>query len=126
MFGNTPDFPINEQSRMVPVSPYAAAKLSAYHPTQIYRKTKNLFAAKGILFNHESPRRGRNFVTAKVVVGALAIKHGKRKVLELGNLDTSRDWGHAHDFVEAMWLLLQHSTPGDFVVATGEERMVRE
>jgi GDPmannose 4,6-dehydratase len=125
IFGNTPDFPINEQSRMIPVSPYAAAKLYAYHATQIYRVSKKLFAVNGILFNHESPRRGRNFVTAKIVVGALAIKHGKRETLELGNLDATRDWGHAKDYVYAMWLMMQHPTPDDYVVATGDERSVR-
>jgi GDPmannose 4,6-dehydratase len=126
MFGNTPDFPIDENSRMIPVSPYAAAKLYAYHATQIYRVSKNLFTVNGILFNHESPRRGRNFVTAKVVIGALAIKHGSRKKLELGNLESTRDWGHAKDFVRAMWLMLNHSEPDDYVIATGEERTVRE
>lgn len=126
MFGNTPDFPINENSRMIPVSPYAAAKLYAFHATQIYRVSKGLFASNGILFNHESPRRGRNFVTAKVVIGALDIKHGKRQKLELGNLESTRDWGHAKDYVEAMWLMLQNSTPDDFVVATGREVTVRE
>jgi GDPmannose 4,6-dehydratase len=126
IFGNTPDFPITEESRMIPVSPYAAAKLYAYHATQIYRVSKKLFAVNGILFNHESPRRGRNFVTAKIVVGALAIKHGRTHRLELGNLDASRDWGHARDYVRAMWLMLQHSRPDDYVVATGEERTVRD
>lgn len=126
IFGNTPDFPITEDSRMIPVSPYAAAKLYAYHATQIYRVSKKLFAVNGILFNHESPRRGRNFVTAKVVVGALAIKHGRRHKLELGNLDSTRDWGHAKDYVYAMWLMMQHAQPDDYVVATGEQRSVRD
>jgi GDPmannose 4,6-dehydratase len=126
MFGNTPDFPITEQSRMIPVSPYAAAKLYAYHATQIYRVSKRLFAVNGILFNHESPRRGRNFVTAKIVVGALAIKHGLSQRLELGNLDATRDWGHAQDYVQAMWLMMQHDRPDDYVVATGEQRSVRD
>jgi len=126
MFGNTPDFPITEESRMVPVSPYATAKLYAYHATRIYRVSKKLFAVNGILFNHESPRRGRNFVTAKVVVGALDIKHGRRQKLELGNLDSTRDWGHAKDYVCAMWLMMQHTQPDDYVVATGEQRSVRD
>lgn len=126
MFGNTTDYPINEQSRMVPVSPYAAAKLNAYHLTQIYRVSKKMFAVNGILFNHESPRRGLNFVTAKVVRGALAIKHGEAQTLEMGNLDASRDWGHAKDYVEAMWMMLQHHEPDDYVVATGREVTVRE
>ncbi len=126
IFGNTPDYPINEQSRMIPCSPYAAAKLNAYHLTQIFRVSKKLFAVNGILFNHESPRRGLNFVTAKVVKGALAIKHGQAQKLELGNLDASRDWGHAKDFVEAMWLMLQQDQPDDYVVATGREVTVRD
>ena len=111
---------------MIPVSPYAAAKLYAYHATQIYRVSKKLFAVNGILFNHESPRRGRNFVTAKVVVGALDIKHGRCQRLELGNLDSTRDWGHARDYVCAMWLMMQHTQPDDYVVATGEQRSVRD
>lgn len=126
MFGNTPDFPIDEDSRMLPVSPYAAAKLYSFHLTKLYRTSKNLFASNGILFNHESPRRGLNFVTAKVVKGALDIKHGKIKEIKLGNLESTRDWGHAKDYVYAMWLMMQHSEPDDFVVATGEERTVRD
>jgi GDPmannose 4,6-dehydratase len=126
IFGNTPDYPITEESRMLPASPYAAAKLQAYHLTRVYRVTKGLFAANGILFNHESPRRGLNFVTAKVVKGALEIKHGARQKLELGNLDATRDWGHARDYVQAMWLIAQHHQPDDFIVATGQELSVRE
>ena len=126
MFGNTPDFPIDENSRMLPVSPYAAAKLYAYHLTRTYRISKNLFAANGILFNHESPRRGLNFVTAKVVKGALDIKHGKREKLKLGNLESTRDWGHAKDYVYSMWLMLQHNVPDDYVVATGKERTIKD
>lgn len=126
IFGNTPDYPIDEDSHMIPVSPYAAAKLYAFHLTQIYRYSYKLFTANGILFNHESPRRGLNFVTAKVVKGALDIKYGKAKELALGNLDATRDWGHAKDYVRAMWLMLQQEKPGDYVVATGEEHSVRE
>jgi GDPmannose 4,6-dehydratase len=126
IFGNTPDYPINENSEMMPCSPYAAAKLYSYHITRIYRVSKKLFALNGILFNHESPRRGLNFVTAKVVKGALDIKHGFRKKLELGNLDARRDWGHASDFVNAMWLMMQYKKPDDYVVATGEDHSVRE
>jgi GDPmannose 4,6-dehydratase len=126
IFGNTPDYPITENSRMMPSSPYAAAKLNAYHLTRIFRVSEKLFAVNGILFNHESPRRGLNFVTAKVVKGALDIKHGTKRQLELGNLDAARDWGHAADFVLAMWLMLQHSEPDDYVVATGKEMTVRE
>jgi GDPmannose 4,6-dehydratase len=101
IFGNTPDFPIDENSRMIPCSPYAAAKLQAYHLTRIFRVSKNIFASNGILFNHESPRRGLNFVTAKVVKGAA-------------------------DFVRAMWMILQHSAPDEFVVATGRQVTIRE
>jgi GDPmannose 4,6-dehydratase len=126
IFGNSPDYPLTENSRTLPCSPYAAAKLYAYHMTRIYRVSKGLFAVNGILFNHESPRRGLNFVTAKVVKGALDIKHGKCRELLLGNLDASRDWGHAADFVQAMWLMLQHHEPDDYVVATGREVTVRE
>jgi GDPmannose 4,6-dehydratase len=126
MYGNTPDYPINEDSRMIPCSPYAAAKLQAYHLTQIFRVSKRLFASNGILFNHESPRRGLNFVTAKVVKGALDIRGGRADRLELGNLDATRDWGHAEDYVRAMWLMLQAPQPGDYVVATGREVSVRD
>ena len=125
IFGNTPDFPINENSKMIPVSPYANAKLYAYHLTRIYRVSKKLFAVNGILFNHESPRRGLNFVTAKVIKGALDIKYNKINQLKLGNLDSTRDWGHAADYVKAMWMMLQHSDPDDYVIATGKEYSVR-
>jgi GDPmannose 4,6-dehydratase len=126
IFGNTPDFPITEDSRMLPASPYAAAKLQAFHLTRIYRSSKSMFAVNGILFNHESPRRGLNFVTAKVVKGALDIRHGLKDKLELGNLDATRDWGHSRDYVRGMWLMLQQDTPDDFILATGEEISVRE
>jgi len=126
MFGNTPDYPIDENSKMLPVSPYAVAKLYAYHLTRIYRVSKKLFTVNGILFNHESPRRGLNFVTAKVVKGALDIKHGKKEKLKLGDLESTRDWGHAKDYVFAMWLMLQHKIPDDYVVATGKEHSIRD
>jgi GDPmannose 4,6-dehydratase len=126
IFGNTPDYPITETSRMIPASPYAAAKLGAFHLTRIYRATKGLYAVNGILFNHESPRRGLNFVTAKVVKGALDIRHGRADKLELGNLDARRDWGHARDYVRGMWLMLQQDEPDDYILATGQELSVRE
>ena len=126
MFGNTPDYPITESSRTLPASPYAAAKLHAFHLTRLYRESRAMFAVNGILFNHESPRRGLNFVTAKVVKGALDIKHGVRPKLELGNLDATRDWGHARDYVRAMWMMLQQPSPEDFLIATGSEVSVRE
>tara|TARA_B100000989_G_C19532924_1_gene471189 strand:+ start:5052 stop:6026 length:975 start_codon:yes stop_codon:yes gene_type:complete len=117
---------LNEDSVKDPVSPYGISKLAAYHLTRIYRESYNLFACNGILFNHESPRRGLNFVTAKVIKGALEIKHKKKKFLELGNLDSMRDWGHAIDYVYAMWLILQQKKPQDFVVATGISKSVRD
>jgi GDPmannose 4,6-dehydratase len=126
IFGNTPDYPITEDSRMLPASPYAAAKLQAYHLTRIYRSAKNMFAVNGILFNHESPRRGLNFVTAKVVKGALDIRHGLKDKLELGYLDSTRDWGHARDYVHGMWLMLQQDAPDDYILATGQEWSVRD
>ncbi len=117
---------LNEDSVKEPVSPYGISKLAAYHLTKIYRESYNLFACNGILFNHESPRRGLNFVTAKVIKGALEIKHKRKKFLELGNLDSMRDWGHAIDYVNAMWLILQQKKPQDFVVATGISKSVRD
>ncbi|MBI3318710.1 MAG: GDP-mannose 4,6-dehydratase [Candidatus Omnitrophica bacterium] len=126
MFGNTPDLPSDEESRMVPCSPYATAKLNAYHLSRVYRVSRRMFVSNGILFNHESPRRGLNFVTAKIVKGALDIKAGRKEELVLGNLKSSRDWGHARDYVRAMWMMLQHEAPDDFLVATGVETTVQE
>lgn len=128
MFGNTVDFDgfQRETTGMNPVSPYAIAKLGAYHLTRHYRNAYNLFVSNGILFNHCSPRRGENFVTQKIVRGAKAIAEGKADKLYLGNLDSYRDEGHAKDYVEAMWLMLQQNEPDDFVVATGETHSVRE
>jgi len=107
-------------------SPYAAAKLYAHWMTINYREAHKLFACSGILFNHESPRRGENFVTRKVTRGIAQILAGKTDKLRLGNLDSKRDWGHARDYVEAMWLMLQEDTPDDYVIATGVMRSVRE
>lgn len=115
-----------ESTRMDPVSPYGCAKLFAYNLTRHYRNAYKLHAANGILFNHESPRRGSNFVTNKVVIGALAILNGKQKILEMGNLDSSRDWGHSYDYVRAMQLIVNSNEPSDFVVSTGESHSVRE
>jgi GDPmannose 4,6-dehydratase len=127
MFGNiNAKKMLNEKSLMDPASPYAIAKLASYHLTKVYRKSYGLFAVNGILFNHESERRGLNFVTAKIVYGALAIKYKIKKKLELGNLDASRDWGYAGDYVQAMWLMLQQKKPRDFVVATGQTKTVRQ
>ena len=117
---------INEESVMEPVSPYGVSKLAAYHFVKIYRESYKLFAVNGILFNHESPRRGLNFVTAKIVKGALDIKFNNQKYLELGNLDAKRDWGHAKDYVKAMWMMLQQKKPQDFVISTGKTKSVRD
>ena len=118
--------PLNEYSRFYPRSPYGAAKLYAHWITVNYREAYGIFAASGILFNHESPRRGETFVTRKVVRAAARIKVGKEKCLYLGNLDAIRDWGHAKDFVDGMWRILQHSVADDFVLATGVAITVRE
>jgi GDPmannose 4,6-dehydratase len=125
MFGLTPP-PQNESSPFHPRSPYAAAKLYAYWMTVNYREGHHLFACNGILFNHESPRRGENFVTRKVTRGIAQILAGRADQLRLGNLDSKRDWGHARDYVEAMWLMLQQDEADDYVIATGVMRSVRE
>jgi GDPmannose 4,6-dehydratase len=115
-----------ETTPMHPVSPYGCAKLYAYHITRNYRKAYGIFAANGILFNHESPRRGSNFVTSKVVKTAIQIKYGLANKLVMGNLDSYRDWGHSRDYVRAMRLILESDNADDYVVATGESRSVRE
>jgi GDPmannose 4,6-dehydratase len=124
MFGATPP-PQSESTVFYPRSPYAAAKVYAHHITINYREAYGLFASNGILFNHESERRGETFVTRKITRAATRIKLGLQDALYLGNLDARRDWGHAEDFVEAMWLVLQHHEPDDFVIATGESYSVR-
>ena len=125
MFGASPA-PQNEQTPMNPQSPYGAAKLHAYHLTRIYRESYGLFAANGILFNHESPLRGADFVTQKIAQAVAAIDRGDQDSLTLGNLDACRDWGHARDYVEGMWMMLQHDEPDDTVLATGKDHTVRE
>jgi GDPmannose 4,6-dehydratase len=125
MFGLTPP-PQSETSPFHPRSPYAAAKLYAHWMTVNYRDAQKLFACSGILFNHESPRRGENFVTRKITRGIAQILAGKTDKLRLGNLDAKRDWGHARDYVEAMWLMLQQDEPDDYVIATGVMRSVRD
>jgi GDPmannose 4,6-dehydratase len=127
MFGDSVDDDMfqRETTPMHPVSPYGCAKLYGYHIVRNYRKAYGLFAANGILFNHESPRRGSNFVTSKVVKTACEIKLGMKDRLELGNMDSSRDWGHSRDYVRAMVLILNHSVADDFVVATGQTHSVR-
>lgn len=113
-----------EDTLMRPVSPYACAKLYAYNMCRVYRSSYGLFISNGILFNHESPRRGLNFVTNKVVDGAVKISYGLANKLALGNLNATRDWGHAKDYVRAMWLMLQHDIPDDFVCATGKSHSI--
>jgi len=128
MFGDSVDDDMyqRETTPMHPVSPYGCAKLYGYHIVRNYRKAYGLFASNGILVNHESPRRGSNFVTSKVVKRACEIKLGIRERLELGNMDSSRDWGHSRDYVRAMALILNHDVPDDFVVATGQTHTVRQ
>jgi GDPmannose 4,6-dehydratase len=128
MFGNECDKDgfRREETLMRPVSPYGCAKLYAYNLGRVYRSSYDMFISNGILFNHESPRRGLNFVTNKIVDGATDIKYGLREELALGNLDATRDWGHAKDYVRAMWMMLQHHKPDDFVCAMGESHSVRE
>jgi len=125
MFGSSPP-PQAETTPFYPRSPYAAAKLYAHWMTVNYREAQHIFACSGILFNHESPRRGENFVTRKITRGIGQILAGKTDKLRLGNLDSKRDWGHARDYVEAMWLMLQQDKADDYVVATGDMRSVRE
>ena len=125
MFGNSPP-PQNEETPFRPRSPYAAAKLYAYWMTVNYREGYNLFACNGILFNHESPRRGETFLTRKVTRAIANILAGKQKVLYLGNLNAKRDWGYAPEYVEVMWRMLQLDKPEDFVIGTGEAHSVRE
>lgn len=126
MYGLVQEIPQRESTPFYPRSPYAAAKVYAHWVTVNYREAYNLFACNGILFNHESPRRGETFVTRKITRAVAAIKLGFQEKLFLGNLDAKRDWGYAKDYVEAMWLMLQQAKPDDYVVSTGETHTVRE
>src|SRR5919205_2976205 len=126
MFGRVRESPQTETTPFYPRSPYGVAKAYGHHITVNYRESYDLFATSGILFNHESPRRGLEFVTRKIAWHAAAIKLGLRDHVALGNLDAKRDWGYALDYVEAMWLMLQQDTPEDYVIATGEAHSVRE
>jgi GDPmannose 4,6-dehydratase len=126
MFGKAQAVPQRETTPFYPRSPYAAAKVYAYWVTVNYRESYGLYACNGILFNHESPRRGETFVTRKITRGVAAIKAGLQDKLYLGNLDARRDWGYAPEYVEAMWLMLQQDAPDDYVIATGETHSVRE
>jgi GDPmannose 4,6-dehydratase len=126
MFGKVSETPQSETTPFHPRSPYGAAKVYAYWATVNYRESYDLFACNGILFNHESPRRGETFVTRKITIAAARIKAGLQDKLYLGNLDAKRDWGYAKEYVEAMWLMLQQDQPDDFVIATGETHSVSE
>jgi GDPmannose 4,6-dehydratase len=124
MFGDSPDFPFNEDSHMLPASPYACAKLFAHRLVRNYRESYGIFACSGILFNHESPRRGETFVTRKITLAAARIKMGLQHELCLGNLNARRDWGFAGDYVKAMWMMLQQDKPDDFIISTGVSHSV--
>jgi GDPmannose 4,6-dehydratase len=128
MFGNSreADGMQRENTPMHPTSPYGCAKLFSYSLVRNYRKAFSIFASNGILFNHESPRRATNFVMSKVIKIAVQIKRGKMKTLELGNLDSQRDWGHAKDYVRAMHLILNHEKADDFIISTGEAHSIRD
>jgi GDPmannose 4,6-dehydratase len=126
MYGKVSEIPQRETTPFHPRSPYACAKVFAYHATVNYREAYNLFACNGVLFNHESERRGETFVTRKITRAATRIKLGLQDKLYLGNLDAKRDWGYAKDFVEAMWLMMQADQPDDYVIATGETHSVKE
>lgn len=126
LYGKVAETPQTEKTPFYPRSPYGVAKLYAYWIVVNYREAYDMFACNGILFNHESPRRGENFVTRKITRSVAKIHLKQQEVVELGNLDSKRDWGHAKDYVEAMWMMLQCEKPEDFVIATGETRSVRE
>ena len=126
MFGDNPEAPQNENTTLMPASPYACAKTYSHNLIRNYRKSYDLYCCPGILFNHESPRRGETFVTRKITIAAAKIKLGMQEKLYLGNLDAKRDWGHAKDYVRAMWLMLQQDSPEDFVISTGKTYSVRE
>ena len=126
LYGLVQEVPQSETTPFYPRSPYGVAKLYGFWITKNYREAYDIFACNGILFNHESPRRGETFVTRKITLAVARIKLGKQKKLYLGNLNAKRDWGHAKDYVECMWLILQNDVPDDFVIATGEMHTVRE
>ena len=126
LYGRASEFPQNEHTPFYPMSPYAVAKLYAYWVVVNYREAYGIHACNGILFNHESPRRGENFVTRKITLSAAKIKHGLQDKIKLGNLDAKRDWGYAPEYVKGMWLMLQQKKPDDYVLATGEAHTVRD
>ena len=126
MYGKVQETPQNEKTNFYPLSPYGVAKLYAHWITKNYREAYKIFGSNGILFNHESPRRGETFVTKKIIRALVRIKMGRQKKLVLGNLDSKRDWGHARDYVEAMWKILQQKKPDDYVIATGKQYSIRQ
>ncbi len=126
MFGDVLETPQKETTPFNPASPYGAAKVFSHHICNNYRQAYNMFICNGILFNHESPRRGKTFVTRKITIGIAAILAGKQEKIYLGNLDAKRDWGYAKEYVEAMWAMLQQEKPGDYVIATGETHTIKE
>lgn len=126
LYGKVQEVPQSEKTPFYPRSPYAFSKLFAYWAVVNYREAYNIFACNGILFNHESPRRGETFVTRKITIGAARIKLGLQETVALGNLSAKRDWGYAPEYVDAMWMMLQHEKPEDYVIATGESHSVRE
>ena len=126
MYGKVKEVPQNEKTQFHPISPYGVAKVYAHWITCNYREAYGIFACNGILFNHESPRRGETFVTKKIVKALIKIKYGMQNKLYLGNLDSKRDWGHAKDYVEAMWKMMQQKKPDDFVIATGHQYSIKD
>ena len=126
MFGKTVETPQNENTKFYPRSAYGISKVTGFELTRNYREAYNFFASTGILFNHESPRRGFEFVTRKISLAVAKIKNNLQKDLRLGNIKAMRDWGHARDYVEAMWLMLQQTKPADHVIGTGEQHSVEE
>ena len=126
MFGKADEVPQTEHTRFHPRSTYGISKVAGFELTRNYREAYGMHASSGILFNHESPRRGFEFVTRKITAGVARIAAGKSKELRLGNLDAKRDWGHAREYVQAMWLMLQQPEPDDYVIATGQTHTVRE
>ena len=126
MFGRAEETPQNENTPFYPRSPYGISKVTGYHLTKNYREAYNLFASSGILFNHESPRRGYEFVSRKITHGVARIKKGLQKKIKLGNINSKRDWGHAQDYVDAMWMMLQKNNPEDYVIGTGKKHSVED